>query len=81
MVMKNEMKDAMIASIDKSEAIENFLRDWYSVCDLNETAANAGSVITNLVIKGQCAADDAKWLMDLLDQHVMMTKLLKGGEL
>lgn len=76
--MEKETKDAMVASINKSEAIDNFLSNWYSVCDLNETAANAGSVITNLVIKGQCATDDAKWLMDLLDQHVMMTKVMKG---
>ena len=76
--MEKETKDAMVASINKSEAIDNFLSNWYSVCDLNETAANACSVITNLVIKGQCATDDAKWLMDLLDQHVMMTKVMKG---
>lgn len=78
--MNEEMKDAMVASINKSEAIDNFLSNWYSVCDLNETAANAGSVITNLVVKGQIKEDDARYLMDLLDQHIMMTKIMKGEE-
>ena len=78
--MKEDVKDAMVASINKSEAIDNFLSNWYSVCDLNETAANAGSVITNAVIKGKIAQDEAQFLMDLLDQHIMMTKIMKGED-
>ena len=78
--MKEDVKDAMVASINKSEAIENFLNQWWSICDLNETAANAGSVITNAVIKGKIDQCEAHYLMDLLDQHIMMTKVMKGEE-
>lgn len=82
--MKDELKDAMTASIKKVQAVEDFLSDWYSVNDLFETAANAGSVLLGIP-QGTIAADDMKWLRNLIDQHVMMANLLKkferGGEL
>lgn len=82
--MKEELKDAMTASIEKVQAVEDFLSDWYSVNDLFETAANAGSVLLGIP-QGTIAADDMKWLRNLIDQHVMMANLLKkfekGGEL
>lgn len=81
--MKEEMKDAMIASVEKVQAVEDFLSDWYNVNDLFETAANAGSVLLGIP-QGTIAADDMKWLRNLIDQHVMMANLLKkfekGGE-
>lgn len=83
--MKEEMKDAMIASVEKVQAVEEFLNDWYSVNDLFETAANAGSVLLEMVNISAVANDDLKWLRKLIDQHVMMANLLKkfekGGEL
>lgn len=82
--MKDEMKDAMIASVEKVQAVEEFLRDWYSVSDLFETAANAGSVLLELVNIGQISQDDVKHITGLINQHVMLANLLKkfekGGE-
>jgi hypothetical protein len=77
--MKKEMKDAMTASIEKVQAVENFLKDWYEVADLFETAANAGSVLL-AIPQGTIAADDMKWLRNLIDQHVMMANVLKKFE-
>ncbi len=78
--MKEEMKDAMIASVEKVQAVEEFLNDWYSVNDLFETAANAGSVLLEMVNISAVANDDLKWLRKLIDQHVMMANLLKKFE-
>lgn len=77
--MKEELKDAMTASIENVQAVEDFLSDWYSVNDLFETAANAGSVLLGIP-QGTIAADDMKWLRNLIDQHVMMANLLKKFE-
>lgn len=83
--MNEEKKDAMIASIEKVEAVEEFLKNWYSVMDLFETAANAGSILLELVNIKQLGDDDIKKLTKLIDQHVMMANLMKkfekGGEL
>lgn len=78
--MKEEKKDAMIASIENVEAIEDFLSEWYSVSDLFETAANAGSILLELVNIKQLAPDDVKVLSALIDQHVMLAKLMKNFE-
>ena len=79
--MEKEVKDAMIASVEKVQAVEEFLNDWYSVADLFETAANAGSVLLRL-IKSSYAIndDDVKWLNKLIDQHVMVANVLKKFE-
>lgn len=77
--MKEEMKDAMIASVEKVQAVEDFLNDWYTVTDMFETAANAVSVILRIP-PTIIVADDMKWLRDLIDQHVMMANLLKKFE-
>jgi GTPase Era involved in 16S rRNA processing len=78
--MKEEMKDAMIASVEKVQAVEEFLNAWYSVNDLFETAANAGSVLLEMVNISAVANDDLQWLRKLIDQHVMMANLLKKFE-
>lgn len=78
--MKEEMKDAMTASIEKVQAVEDFLSEWYSVNDLFETAANAGSVLLEMVNISAVANDDLQWLRKLIDQHVMMANLLKNFE-
>ena len=78
--MKQEVKDAMIASIEKVEAVEEFLKNWYSVTDLFETAANAGSILLELVNIKQLGDDDIKKLTRLIDQHVMMANLMKKFE-
>ena len=77
--MKEELKDAMTASIEKVQAVDDFLSDWYNVNDLFETAANAGSVLLGIP-QGTIADDDMKWLRNLIDQHVMMANLLKKFE-
>ena len=83
--MNNEQKDAMIASVEAVQAIEQFLQDYYSVYDLFETAANAGSIMLELVNLKQLSEDDVKQITRLIDQHVMIANLLrqvneKGGE-
>ena len=78
--MDEKMKDAMIASVEKVQAVEEFLNDWYSVNDLFETAANAGSVLLEMVNISAVANDDLKWLRKLIDQHVMVANVLKKFE-
>ena len=79
--MDEKMKDAMIASVEKVQAVEEFLNDWYSVADLFETAANAGSVLLRLVKSSYAISeDDTKWLTKLIDQHVMVANVLKKFE-
>ena len=78
--MNEEKKDAMIASIEKVEAVEEFLKNWYSVTELFETAANAGSILLELVNIKQLGDDDIKKLTRLIDQHVMMANLMKKFE-
>lgn len=78
--MENEMKDVMIAHIEAVEAVENFLSDWYSVNDLFETAANAGSILLELVYIKRLNEDDMKMLSRLIDQHVMLANLMKNFE-
>ena len=72
---ENEKKE-LNACIENAEAVQEFLTEWYSVADLFETSANAASIMLSTTI-GQLAPDEKKWLTDLLDQHVMMTNLLK----
>ena len=78
--MDEKKKDAMIASIERVEAVEEFLKNWYSVTDLFETAANAGSILLELVNIKQLGDDDIKKLTRLIDQHVMMANLMKKFE-
>ena len=75
---ENEKKE-LNACIENAEAVQEFLTEWYSVAELFETSANAASVMLTSVI-GQLAPEEKKWLTDLLDQHVMMTNLLKKFE-
>ena len=81
--MKEDMKDVMIADVEKVQAVEDFLSEWYSVSEMFETAANAGSVLLSIP-QGTINDDDMKWLRNLIDQHVMMANVLKkfekGGE-
>ena len=74
--MKEEQKKELQNCIENAEAVQEFLTEWYSVAELFETSANAASVMLTSVI-GQLAPEEKKWLTDLLDQHVMMTNLLK----
>ena len=74
--MKEEQKKELQKCIENAEAGQEFLTEWYSVADLFETSANAASIMLSTTI-GQLAPDEKKWLTDLLDQHVMMTNLLK----
>ena len=83
--MNNEKKDAMIASIETVQAIEDFLTDWWSVNELYESSAKAVSQLIDM------AQRDPKFmtteLRDYINQHIMMIDLLKevtrqkGGEL
>ena len=74
--MKEEQKKELQKCIENAEAVQEFLTEWYSVADLFETSANAASIMLSTTI-GHLAPDEKKWLTDLLDQHVMMTNLLK----
>lgn len=76
--MKDEQKKELNACIENAEVVQDFLSEWYSVSELHETAANAGSVLLHNL--NSLAPEDKKFLTDLLDQHVMMANLLKKFE-
>ena len=82
--MDDEKKNEVIADAERVEAIKDFLSECYSVSDLFETAANAGSVLLELVNLKALCQDDVKFLTRLIDQHVMLANLMKpfekGGE-
>lgn len=82
--MNEEKKKEVIAEAESIEAIREFLSEFYTVADLFETAANAGSVLLELVNIQAISQDDLKHITRLIDQHVMIANLLKpfekGGE-
>ena len=78
--MNEEMKNKVIAEAERTEAIKEFLNESYSVSDLFETAANAGSVLLELVNIQAVSQDDLKYITRLIDQHVMIANLLKPFE-
>ena len=83
--MKKEMKDAMIASIDTVEAIENLITDWWSIEKLYETAVKTASVFASLREKGLICDEDYKTVTEFYEQHLMMVSICKesqekGGE-
>lgn len=78
--MKQEKKDALIASIENVEAIEEFLSEWYTSSDLYETAAKASSILLDFLTHVQQPEEDVKLLNKFLEQHVMMIGLLKNFE-
>ena len=82
--MEEKQKKELNACIEIAEAVQEFLEDWYSTADLYETAANVTNVLLQNVNLDSFAPEEKKYLTDLLDQHLMMTNLLKkfekGGE-
>lgn len=83
--MNNEVtKDAMIASIDAVQAINDFLTDWWSVNELYEASAKAVSQLVSMAQRDPSIMTTE--LRDYINQHIMMIDLLKevtrkGGEL
>jgi hypothetical protein len=75
--MTDNEKKELNACIENLEAVQEFLEDWYSVADLYETAANASNVLLEQLGLYSLAEEDRKYLTALLDQHIMMTNLLK----
>ena len=74
--MNNEVtKDAMIASIDAVQAIEDFLTDWWSVNELYETSSKAVTALCNVAGKDANFMDVT--MRDFINQHIMMINLLK----
>ena len=74
--MNNEVtKDAMIASIDAVQAIEDFLTDWWSVNELYETSSKAVTELCNVAGKDANFMDVT--MRDFINQHIMMIDLLK----
>ena len=83
--MSNEMKNAMIASVETVEAIDNLITDWWSIEKLYETAAKTASVFASLREKGLICEEDYKTVKDHYEQHLMMASICKesqkkGGE-
>lgn len=74
--MKEEMKDAMIASVDAVQAIEDFLTDWWSVNELYETSAKAISELMSEAQKNPNLMSSE--MRDYINQHIMMIDLLKS---
>jgi hypothetical protein len=83
--MNNETKDAMIASIDAVEVINDFITDWWSVNELYGASAKAVSQLVQVAQKDPNFMTSE--LRDYINQHIMMIDLLKevtskkGGEL
>lgn len=83
--MNNETKDAMVASIETVEAINDFLTDWWSVTELYESSAKAVSQLVSMAQRDPNFMTTE--LRDYINQHIMMIDLLKevtrqkGGEL
>lgn len=69
-----------VADAEAVQAIRDFLSEYYTVSDLFEQAANAGSVMLGLVNCGALAQDEVKYLSNLIDQHVMLANLMKPFE-
>ena len=84
-MVNNETKDAMIASIETVQAIEDFITDWWSVNELYEASAKAVSQLVQVAQKDPNFMTSE--LRDYINQHIMMIDLLKevtskkGGEL
>lgn len=78
--MEEKQKKELNVCIENVEAVQEFLEDWYSVADLYETAANASNVVLKNVELGIFQPEEKKYITDLLDQHIMMTNLLKKFE-
>ena len=74
--MNNEKKDAMIASIETVQAIEDFITDWWSVDELYEASAKAVAQLVNMAQRDPTVMTVE--LRDFIDQHIMMIGLLKG---
>lgn len=75
--MEKATKDAMIASIDTVEAIDNLITDWWSIEKLYETAAKTASVFASLREKGLICDEDYKTVTEFYEQHLMMTDICK----
>lgn len=78
--MTDNEKKELNACIENLEAVQEFLESWYSSADLYETAANATNVLLQNLEFGAFAPEEKKYITDLLDQHIMMTNLLKKFE-
>lgn len=78
--MTDNEKKELNACIENLEAVQEFLENWYSSADLYETAANATNVLLQNLEFGTFAPEEKKYITDLLDQHIMMTNLLKKFE-
>ena len=78
--MTDNEKKELNACIENLEAVQEFLENWYSSADLYETAANATNVLLQNLELSAFAPEERKYITDLLDQHIMMTNLLKKFE-
>lgn len=84
--MDEKQKAEMIAKAENVEAIADFFNSWWSTADLYETAAKASTAVIDILHRHGITHDDAKELMDLFNQHIMMIDLIKpferkGGEI
>ena len=73
---KEETKDAMIASIEAVQAIEDFLKEWWSVNEMYETSSKAISSLCNIASKDPNFMGNE--MRDFINQHIMMIDLLKS---
>lgn len=81
--MNEDQKKEMQQCIENAEEVQDFLQEWYNVPELFETAAKAGSIVLGEF--SHLCDESRKVLNALIEQHVMMTNLLKkfekGGKL
>lgn len=76
--MTDNEKKELNACIENVEAVQDFLQEWYTVAELFETAAKAGSIVLGEF--SHLCDESRKELNALIEQHVMMTNLLKKFE-
>ena len=77
-VMNEDQKKEMQQCIENAEEVQDFLQEWYNVPELFETAAKAGSIVLGEF--SHLCEESRKVLNALIEQHVMMTNLLKKFE-
>lgn len=82
--MEKTMNEVKIANLnEKVNAISDFLRDFYSVRDLYQTAADAASVLMYVMNHKLITIpeEEKKHLQKLYDQHILMIDLIKDFEI
>ena len=75
--MDEKQKAELIAQAENVEAIAEFFSNWWSLDQLWETSAKATTLILDIMHRHGLAHDDAKVLVEMMEQHMMLIDLVK----